>query len=45
MTLRKQGACASILPDQVRISVIGFKNGFFGWLVMGKEGLALMPGV
>ncbi len=45
MTLREQDACAPILPDQVRLSVICFKNGFFGWLVMGQEGLALVPGI
>ncbi len=45
MTLRKEGACAPILPDRVKLSVICFKNGFFGWLAMGQKGLALVPGI
>lgn len=45
MNLREQDVCAPILPDQVRLSVICFGNGFVGWLVKGQEGPDLVPGI
>jgi hypothetical protein len=38
MTLREQDACAPILPDQVRLSVICFKTGFSAGLLWARKG-------